>query len=421
MINNRLKYYYDYVILILLLVFSAFPILPRAIESIVVILLTLFSLVYFVVEGRKNLHISKTKRFLSLSIFFWVYLFTLLYTKNINYGLNIIKIMLPIATFPFIFLVNKENLLQKKNTNKFIFIYITSILFYLIYLNLFVYKALFIKGLDIVQIRDSFEAATKVHGTYFSMWIGFAVVLLLFKMQEYKHQKLFLIPVSILLIFFLNWQNIIAARMPFFVTILFLVLFLLKNNIKLLIFILALIVGTLFILPKNNFYTERFERLKKYDFTFPKGEYSTNWPNISPEQIRNGIYYCSFLKIREAPIFGYGIGDADDQLQKCYDCEFTDTDTYKVLKYNSHNQYLNFILVSGILGILIIVFFQFKIIKIALKNKNILYIYFIFYIILNISFENVLHRQDGVMFFGFFNSILFFQFTHNKNEKSINS
>lgn len=411
---------YRIAIVILVLIFSAFPILPRVIESMVLILLTVLSLGYFFLEGKKEWSVSKTKIIFALSIFFWVYLSTLIYTSNISYGLNNIKIMLPMVLLPLIFLINKDLLLDKKNKDKYIFIYITSILVFLIYLNVFVYKMLIIKDLNIVEIRDLFEKSTKVHGTYFSLWIGFGIILLLFKIQENKTKKLFLTTASLIILFFIYWQSIISARMPFVVTILFLVLFLFKSNFKFLIFILILIGTTFFILPKNVVFTERFERIKSYDFSFPKGEYSKNWKNISTEQIRNGIYYCSYKKIKEAPFFGHGVGDADDKLQECYDCKFTDTNTYKLLKYNSHNQYLDFILVSGLIGILIIMVFQYKIIKIAVKNKNIIYLYFLFYFILNISFENVLNRQDGVVFFSFFNSLLFFQI-HKKNEESLNT
>lgn len=420
MFKNNLNDFYNNSIVMLLLIFSAFPILPRVAESIILMVVLFFSIVFFIFQDKNKRTASKTKTFFGVTIFFWVYLFTLFYTDNIGYGLSNIKIMLPIVVLPIIFLINKEVLLLNKHIDKFILIYVLSILFYLFYLNIFIYKTLFIRDLDIVVVRDIFEKATKVHGTYFSMWIGFAVILLLFKIQEHKLNIIFVLIAFLTILFFIYWQSIIAARMPLAVTLLFIILFLLKKNTKLLILLLATIASTFFIMPKNMVFVERFEKIKNYDFTFPKGKYETNWQNISNEQIRNGIYYCTYQKIKEAPIFGHGVGDADTELQKCYDIEFTDTNTYKLLKYNSHNQYLDFILVSGLIGLIIILFFQFKIIKIALKNKNTIYLYFIIYFILNITFENVLNRHDGVMFFSFFNTILFFQI-YNKNEESINS
>lgn len=414
MISGILKKYYNYTILILLLIFSAFPVLPRAAESIIIILLSSFSLIYFLFEGKKNWNRSKTIVFFGLSIFFWVYLFTLLYSNNLSYGLNTIKIMLPIVLFPLIFSINKENLFQSKSINQFIYVYILSLFFYLVYINFFVFKALFIKDLNFIQLRYLFEKFTGVHGTYFSIWIGFGVFLILFLVQQNKKNKYFFWGALPILLYFFYWQNTLAARMPFIATLLLLIVYLFKGSKKLLFITAILLIGGFFALSQFFFYKERLDRIIKYDFTFPKGEYSTNWPNISPEHIRNGIYYCSYLKIKESPLLGYGIGDADDQLQDCYDCQFTETDTYKILKYNSHNQYLDIILASGLLGFLILTFFQFKMIKIAIKNKNSIYLFFLFYFILDICFENVLHRQDGVMFFSFFNSILFFQLSNKK-------
>ena len=252
------------------------------------------------------------------------------------------------------------------------------------------------------------------------MWIGFGVLLLLKKIIENKNNiKKILLFVSIIL-FFIYWQSIIAARMPFITTIIFLIVYLLKNNSKIMIYFIILVSGILFFVPRNDAFKKRVERIKNYELNFPKGEYSTNWQNISTEQVRNGIYYCSYIKIKQSPIYGYGVGDADDQLQECYNCKFTDTDTYKMFRYNSHNQFLDFILVSGILGITFIMFFQFKILNFAMKSKNKFYLFFIFYFLINNTFENILNRQDGVMFLSFFNAILFFKL-NNKNEKSINS
>lgn len=418
--KDKLILLYNNAVLILLLIISAFPILSRVVQSISIISLSILTIIYLLFEAKKHWSFSKTKIIFSLSIFFWVYLVTLIYSKNLSYGLNNIKIMLPIVLFPLIFLVNKERILQKKYIKMYTYIFIGSIIIFLIYLNLFVYKSLVIKDLNIIQIRDSFEKATKVHGTYFSLWIGFAVVLLLFKIRENKKNYYFITIASLIILYFIYWQNIIAARMPLLATVVFIFIFIIKNNIKLFLLLIIFFLSGIYYIPQKILFTERFERIKNYDFTFPKGDYTINWPNISTEQVRNGIYYCSYQKIKEASVLGYGVGDVDNLLQDCYDCKFTDTNTYKLIKYNSHNQYLDILLVSGFIGLFIIVFFQIKNIKIALKNKNSLYIFFLFYFLLNMSFENLFSRQDGVMFFSFFNSLLFIQLIPN-NEKSINS
>ena len=63
---------------------------------------------------KKKWSFAETKKVFNFGVFFWVYLITLTYTKNLNYGLNNIKIMLPIILLPSIFLVNEELLLKKK-------------------------------------------------------------------------------------------------------------------------------------------------------------------------------------------------------------------------------------------------------------------------------------------------------------------
>ncbi len=418
--KKQIRGLYNNAILIILLIFSAFPLLSRLLQSICLITLSLLTIIYFLLEEKKKWSLSKTKTLFSLSIFFEVYFITLIYSNNLSSGLNYIKVMLPIILFPLIFLVNKEFILQKNNVKNYTYIFVSSILMFLIYLNLFVYKSFVIKDLNIVQIRDSFEKATKVHGTYFSLWIGFAVIMLLFKIRENKKNYYFITVASLIIIYFVYWQNIIAARMPLVTTVFFILVFTIKNNIKLFGILSTFIFFGLYFIPQKVLFIERFERIKNYDFTFPKGDYTINWPNISPEQVRNGIYYCSYLKFKNAPLLGYGIGDVDNILQDCYDCKFTNTNTYKLLKYNSHNQFLDIILVSGFIGFLIIFIFQVNIIRRAIKNNFFIYVFFLLYFLLNMSFENLLCRQDGVIFFSFFNSLLFIQLIP-KNEKSINS
>lgn len=400
--------FYKNVVMCLMLIFSAFPILPRIVESIIIIILALLSLIYFMKEGKKIWKLSDTKQVFEISIVFWVYFCTMFYTKNISYGLDNVITMLPVIIIPLVFLVNKELLLTKKNIDIFINIYLISIFSFLTYLNLFIYKTFYITDFGTTEIRTLFEKSTNVHGTYFSVWIGFGVILILFKISENKKNILFLLTATPIILFFIYWQNIIAARMPLITTLFFLILFLFKNNFKILIILFVLSISTLIVFSNKDVFAERFKRLKSYDLTFPKGDYATNWRNISPEHVRNGIYYCSYLKIKEAPLLGVGLGDVNNQLQNCYDLNFTDTDTYKLRRYNSHSQYLDIVLTSGFIGFFIICYYQFKTIKKAIKSNKKVYLNFIFFFFFINIFENILNRQDGVIFFSLFNTILFF-------------
>jgi hypothetical protein len=215
------------------------------------------------------------------------------------------------------------------------------------------------------------------------------------------------------------WFTVLVFSHAFIILLFPIVLVLLFSSVQtgyLIYVALSLFIGLIgfFFISKEEGARERLKNLSNYNFSLPKGQYASNYRNISADQIRNGIFLCSYYTIKQAPLLGYGIGDADDKLQECYDKNFTDTDTYKVIHYNSHNEYIFVILISGLIGFFVFSFSFFKQIMIALRSRNLIYLSFLCYILMNFCFENILSRHDGVLFFSFFNSILFFQ----KNTKS---
>lgn len=405
--KNGILKYNDRVVYLLLLLLALFPLLPKAVESIVMISIAIISILFFVIEGKYEWSSQKSRTLLILSSLFFIASITLLYTKNFDFGMKSIQRLLPTLVFPLVFLFNKKTLLDKPKVDAIKFVYIGSILLFLLFLQIYFLK---FPNLNAIEKRDLFEKVTKVHGTYFSLWIGFAVILLAFIFEELlqKKSKTALV-IPIICIYFVYWQYTIGARMPFFATVLFLILHTFHKTKSWAIFILFIFGLALVLALNNDGLSKRVNNLTKYDFSFPKGQYSTNYMNITTEHVRNGIYYCSYNKIKEAPFLGYGIGDADDQLQECYDVNFIDTDTYKLISYNSHNEYINIILISGFVGFSIFVFSIFYLLKTSMNNK--LYFSFLCFILLNFCFENVLSRQDGIIFFSFFNSLLYFQAT----------
>lgn len=406
--KNSILKYTNKIVYLLLTLLSLFPLLPKAAESILMILAALMSILFFLIEGNFERNTPKIKSFIVLSTLFFIAAATLFYTENINYGFTMIVRLLPIIVFPIVFLLNDKSLLSPKRIDLLKLTYIGALFISLIIVHFTFLNYPNIEALEYLEKRKLFERITKVHGTYFSIWIGFGVILLTFMFVEFlrkKNRLLFFMP--LIIIYFLYWQFTIGARMPFFATISFLIFYSFyttKSWVVLSIFIIGLV--SMLVLEKDGI-SERINNLFNYDFSFPKGKYEVYYKNISEEKIRNGIYYCSYLKVKEAPLLGYGVGDVDDQLQECYDEKFTDTDTYKRLSYNSHNEYINIILISGFAGFSVFLLSFFYLLQAGIKNK--LYLSFLCFILLNFCFENILSRHDGIIFFSFFNSLLYFQ------------
>jgi O-antigen ligase len=403
---------------------SFLPVLPTGVESTLMFSGLLLSFFYFIFEGKKFWNKKKTIQLVFFSSLFLIFSFSLLYTEDFKNGIKFIIRLLPTLLFPLIFLFNKEDTITKDHSRKIINAFCFAVLLALVYLHIVLWNKLYKSETSFWEFRQLIESRIKVHGTYLTMWVGLAVIILIYKIKNEivvfkNYKKAFL--VSLVVVYFFYWQFIIGARMPFFSTIIvcLFILFNTVNKTKTAIFSFLIISISVFLVLKNDRIGERFKNLRNYNFSFPEGKYEDNYPNISNEQIRNGIYFCSFENIKLEPFFGYGAGDVDAKLQSCYDETFTNTDTYKVIHYNSHNEYLNILLSSGIIGLVLFLFSKIYFLRKAAAQKNYVYISFICYIFLNFCFENILSRHDGVIFYSFFNSLFFFQY-NNLNEKSTN-
>jgi O-antigen ligase len=177
------------------------------------------------------------------------------------------------------------------------------------------------------------------------------------------------------------------------------IFFLLKNTNKkvyyLIPFFLILIVSIIY-LPKykgiNNFVE------------------LNNLVNNQNEQnsstgIRLQIYDCSIEQIIKSPVFGYGIGDASNVLNECYEKK---NPILLEKNYNSHNQFLSIYLSTGIIGFVAFIYFLVFIIKVANKKDTQILFLLVLYFCFNMFTENILEREDGVILVSFLLSLYLF-------------
>jgi O-antigen ligase len=120
--------------------------------------------------------------------------------------------------------------------------------------------------------------------------------------------------------------------------------------------------------------------------------------------IRFEKWQCSTQLILAHPVWGVGIGDAQDLLNKCYkENKFWG----HVREFNSHNQFLQTQLQVGIIGTIFLIS---SFITVLAASRKMLYLPIILSILLFLIFnlfESTLQRQKGVLFFVFLSSIIF--------------
>ena len=111
-----------------------------------------------------------------------------------------------------------------------------------------------------------------------------------------------------------------------------------------------------------------------------------------------------FKLFKNRPFFGYGIGSVEEkQLEEYnlrgYKIEFNE-------KQNTHNYYLNLLLIGGI-PLLVLFFLLIKyLFNISIKTRDVLLFSFSLIIVLNLLTENFLSRIYGIFSFSMFLGIL---------------
>ncbi len=128
-------------------------------------------------------------------------------------------------------------------------------------------------------------------------------------------------------------------------------------------------------------------------------------PNSS-STIRIAVWTEATQLIIKKPILGYGVGDVSDQLTQRY----KEKGFHKLAKkqLNSHNQYLQILIGSGVIGLLYFFFLiLFPYIKIKLPVYKLLYLSFFILMLINFMTESMLETQSGIIFFAFFITLFY--------------
>ncbi|WP_303687718.1 O-antigen ligase family protein [Nonlabens dokdonensis] len=367
------------------------PIIPRGVRPVLIGIYALLAIISKILD-KENF---KWNYFLLNSSLFLFYLISLLYTDDFSYGMRKISTGAALLIFPLIIASMSKRcltyILARRYQLMWYFIVATLILCvgaFIIFSQQYSFDEVILHFINIIRTDIS---GWKIHPIYLSMHIGVSIIFSLFLVQQKLNWKklLLLILINAVLIGFLL---IMIKKGPIIALILvaaYLVL-MFKNKNLYIVFGLGLagLVATIILNPKVN---ERFSELLQVKNADASLTNSTN--------IRYSIYQCVTSVVPDAGIFGYGIGDGKNKLVECYqeDAQFLADN-----RYNSHNQFLGIILNVGYLGLLFFALFLLYHLIRAFYKKNYLFIaILLFYCIVMFS-ENILERENGVLFFAFF-------------------
>jgi O-antigen ligase len=364
---------------------------PGILKSIVIML---FSISILFLSYTRGFKINKQMFFINSSIYIGI-LITLIYTSNYSEASNKLQTMLSLVVFSLMFsLLTKNEIVSIfKNIKTYLCIYIISTCLYNVMPFLWLYITHYtledvIRHYPLIIIKDI--GGYSIHPIYMSMHCVVSIFfsIYIFKNLNSRMLKIVILLLNIILLFFLT---IYARKGPILALLPILFFWSLFNERKKRKHYLLALIGfsiLMISIPKTR---NRLVELVKIEEATSIGSNSTN--------TRVSIYKNAFLLIKQSPFFGYGIGDYNNQLRLSY----KKNAPYLLSKqYNSHNQYLSFLLIGGIPLLLIFLCMIYYNLNLSFNNNNTLSIIVIgFYCLVMLS-ENILERENGVIFFSFF-------------------
>jgi len=351
------------------------------------------------------------KAAMALLLWYLYQVCTLVYSTNRSNGLKWTEYRSPLIYLPFFL---GTSLLLKSEIKKILLLFAwTTAAAALLGLGYGVFQTLNTGDTGYLY-NDSLGILFEKQAVYFAMYVNFAVVILLWNLQQGYFGKTRIRNLAVCTVIFLvAFVYLLACR-----TALLLLLVVIAGQLVYMIYsrkqyltgaILALglvLAGSFFykLFPKASsrllFVTQmnyNYESKGPADH-FNGAHTSDNWNSVNT---RLAIWSCSKEVIREHWLVGTGIGDSEDALIKEYEQRHFDF----AIQYrlNSHNQYLDALLSFGVIGFVLFVgavfFFPFRE---AWRRKDKVFLFFMCSLTIYLITEVMFSRNQGLAFIGFF-------------------
>lgn len=247
----------------------------------------------------------------------------------------------------------------------------------------------FIEGFDRKEVLSLIDS----HPTYFSIFLAFSILICLELFSWIWQYKFIFITFNSMMIMLLASKAVILSLL---LTLLLVAFRKQKTNTNIFFLYTLGAVVLLFLM----FYfipgvSGRFEQM------FEVMSNPSSAPQLSTG-IRFSIWQDIFGLIQKSPILGHG---------NLYSYELLNS--LNNLEVNAHNQYLESLLCSGVVGLIFLILYF--VLPFIMQKQNInrhLFFSFTILLLINLIFENLLNRQWGIVFSAYF--MTYFTFIREK-------
>lgn len=230
--------------------------------------------------------------------------------------------------------------------------------------------------------------------TYMAIYINFAITIIL-SFSLWKKNKIYLVFLFLFILCIFQLSSKIAIFITFVIICYYFILKVNKKSLKTLTLVITISVGLLFF--------SQNPRGKVMIDTFIKEGIKINPTERFGYALRLMSWDASIELVKEYPLTGVGISNVQKVLNVKYQNKSYTTPLEQNL--NSHNQYLQIILETGISGFILIILMQLSLFKKVSLNKIVgqqyLILMFLFSVSVSFLFESMFNRYSGLVFFMF--------------------
>ena len=362
--------------------------------------------------------------FLSL---FAIQVISLLYTENTELGLKFIEYKLTFLILPIIIgdlELTKEKVINLLRYFSYSIVAISVFLLINSFVNYFNYGEL----LTYHSFSES-NSILNVHAVFYSYYVYFTILILAYlnRSKQIRNKYvvlLMLIPLVVALVFAAS-KNVMVIT---FLSVIFYLLSSLVNKVrwKEVLIVLTSFLLAIFLISKIPIIEKRvaeltdlsgmelFEKVKKREWLTAEERAVFNGTSL-----RLAFWYvgCSEVIDNKRLLIGLSPGDSKALINKRYD-ELNLLIHFR--NYNMHNQYLQYFVEFGLLGVVLYVAFLVLLLFSSVENKNSLLLAFIIGFLFFQLTESVLERNKGILFFVFF-LLLLLKLNIKKEHENSNS
>ena len=346
-------------------------------------------------------------RTLSFSALYLFYAAGMLYTTNYTYGWFDLEVKLSLLIFPVIFATSDLEILTRAGRKPVIEVFVAGCIAGSL---LFLGHTIFVN----VQagVRDSFyytNLSWYFHPSYLAMYcvFGFNIVMIsLFRdfsrLSPVRRAGLFLV-----ILYLEGFIFLLSSKAGLALLVITGVLFVAlmgykKTGLKRVILVSTLMV-TVFVAFALVFPFAFSRVADTKSVVSPSTTVQTNFENGSVARV--ALWKVSLKQIRENFLFGTGTGDVQDAfLNACLQGKLMVVYSKKL---NSHNQYFQTFITLGVFGFGLLVALLLIPAWQSFRKRNYLYFIFLVIFLINMLVESMLETQAGVVFYAFFNVLLF--------------